>query len=395
MKRESGGIIRTALVVGILIASLACSLLGADETPTAESPATDTPAPTPAPVDDVAGDGGCRLNASFVADLTVPDNTELQPGATFTKMWRIGNTGTCDWIPGFQLVFVGGKQMGSLPVVDVSATAAGASADISVDMTAPTTPGTYKSDWRLQSDLGQVFGSTFWALIVVPTPATSTPVPTATPVPPAAPSNLFRSTSTSGWTSLVWADNSTDENGFHILADDTIFASTGPNEAGYGFKYGDFFCGQTVQLTVVAFKGTSWSERSNAIAHTGPLCDPPIVSQGSNVTMAIPSYLDFDGGGVAPYSLDVDMLWQQSGGYRILGMNGMRFANVGIGGDVPSYTGCFVSTRTQPAIYTPTLQNGTRLCFNTTDGNLAGLVVLQIQPDDSLLVSFVTWEGTP
>ncbi|MCK4450047.1 MAG: hypothetical protein KAX26_05605, partial [Anaerolineae bacterium] len=44
---------------------------------------TPTPGPTQTPVPDVTEESGCTLNASYVADLTVPDNTVLQPGVAF------------------------------------------------------------------------------------------------------------------------------------------------------------------------------------------------------------------------------------------------------------------------------------------------------------------------
>jgi len=34
-----------------------------------------------------------------------------------------------------------------------------------------------------------------------------------------------------------------------------------------------------------------------------------------------------------------------------------------------------------------------RLCIDTTEGNLAGLRVDEIRPDEELVISFVTWEG--
>jgi hypothetical protein len=143
--------------------------------PTAVSP-TSTPAP------DVPGEGGCMLNASFVADLTIPDGSVLQPGVSFVKMWRIRNSGTCDWT-GSSLVFVGGGQLGAPAVIAVPVTSSGAVVDISAPMTAPAAPGTYMGNWRMRSNTGEFFGSTFWVSIVVPSPATNTPKATSTPTP--------------------------------------------------------------------------------------------------------------------------------------------------------------------------------------------------------------------
>jgi hypothetical protein len=141
-----------------------------------------TAVPSPTPVEDVTVSGGCTLNASYVTDLTIPDNTEMLPGAAFVKTWRIRNSGTCDWTAGFNLVFVGGDQMGGEATVPLPATAAGGTADLSIHLTAPATPGTYRGNWRMQSDEGLAFGSQVYVQIVVPAPTpASTAVPTETP----------------------------------------------------------------------------------------------------------------------------------------------------------------------------------------------------------------------
>jgi hypothetical protein len=35
--------------------------------------------------------------------VTIPDNTNMVGGTTFTKTWRIGNNGTCVWGPTYSL----------------------------------------------------------------------------------------------------------------------------------------------------------------------------------------------------------------------------------------------------------------------------------------------------
>jgi hypothetical protein len=106
-----------------------------------------------------------------VADVTVPDNTEFAPGAAFTKVWRVGNSGTCTWEAGTQLVFVSGEPLGGPAAVDVPAVAPDSNTDVSVDLIAPATPGTYRSTWQLQSPEGVRFGSQIYVQIVVPEPA--------------------------------------------------------------------------------------------------------------------------------------------------------------------------------------------------------------------------------
>jgi len=47
----------------------------------------------------------CYCALRYVADLTIPDGTSLEPGTTFTKTWSVMNAGTCPWRGGYRLVF--------------------------------------------------------------------------------------------------------------------------------------------------------------------------------------------------------------------------------------------------------------------------------------------------
>src|SRR5512139_925441 len=48
----------------------------------------------------------------YVADVTVPDNTVMTPGQSFTKTWRVQNSGTCAWGAGYKFSLLGGDAMG-------------------------------------------------------------------------------------------------------------------------------------------------------------------------------------------------------------------------------------------------------------------------------------------
>ncbi len=50
-------------------------------------------------------------NGSFIADVTIPDDTVIDAGDTFTKTWRLKNIGGCSWTPSYALVFVSGASM--------------------------------------------------------------------------------------------------------------------------------------------------------------------------------------------------------------------------------------------------------------------------------------------
>jgi len=132
----------------------------------------------------------CTDRATFVQDVTVPDNTQLVPGQSFVKTWRLRNSGTCTWTPDYALVFARGDQMGAPASSALPATVPpNATVDLSVSLTAPAAPGTYRGDWQLRNADGELFGlagsagQTFWVKITVQSGATPGPTATTTPTP--------------------------------------------------------------------------------------------------------------------------------------------------------------------------------------------------------------------
>lgn len=101
-------------------------------------------------------DANCTYAFSFVDDVTIPDDTVLRPGEAFTKTWRIKNEGTCTWGPNHNaraLAFTTGDKLGAPDLAPLTAEVKpGQTADVSVNMVAPTAPGTYTSQWKLRVD---------------------------------------------------------------------------------------------------------------------------------------------------------------------------------------------------------------------------------------------------
>jgi hypothetical protein len=169
---------RIAALAVILLSIVACNLPGQDTpepTPTDYAPTgTATPSPEPEPSATPTEDA-CVPNAAFVTDVTIPDGTTLAPSASFIKTWRVENSGSCAWEPGTVLAFVSGDQMGGPASLTAGAVAVGADTDLSVELVAPSAPGSYQGRWRLESSDGP-FGPTLLVSIVVGTPtSTSTP----------------------------------------------------------------------------------------------------------------------------------------------------------------------------------------------------------------------------
>ncbi len=161
-----------------------------ESTPT-PLPLTPTPENTPTP-------SGCTLAAQFLEDVTVPDGTVFKPGETFTKTWRLLNSGTCTWTTAYVAFFFSGDPLGAPNQVHLPyAVPPGRYVDISVPMKAPDNPGEYQGFWKLRSDTGEVFGigpdanGAFWVQIKValptPTPTAAPPTATATPTPTPSP----------------------------------------------------------------------------------------------------------------------------------------------------------------------------------------------------------------
>ncbi|HSB66429.1 MAG TPA: NBR1-Ig-like domain-containing protein [Anaerolineales bacterium] len=150
--------------------------------------ATQMPSPQATASSTSAGPGPGSDKAVFVADVTIPDGTVLAPKATFTKTWKLQNSGTSTWTTSYTLEFMNGEQMGSVVSVPISTSVApGAQIDISVNMVAPTNPGSYQSNWKMKNASGQFFNDPVYVLITVG--SSSTAVPTSTGTQGATPTN--------------------------------------------------------------------------------------------------------------------------------------------------------------------------------------------------------------
>ena len=137
---------------------------------------TDTPAPTNTPVfTPTKTPIPCNL-ASFMTDVTYPDNTHVASNQAFVKTWRIRNIGSCSWNSSYLLIFDHGDGLGvttgyTQPLTS-SVVNPGQTVDLTVNMIAPAASGTYTSYWRMRDPGGVLFGitpagGTFLAKIIV------------------------------------------------------------------------------------------------------------------------------------------------------------------------------------------------------------------------------------
>jgi hypothetical protein len=147
---------------------------------------TNTPVPTDTPaLTSTNTPIPCNL-ASFVTDITYPDNTHVVPNQVFVKTWRIRNVGSCSWNSSYLLIFDHGNGLGvntgyTQPLT-TSVVNPGQMVDLTVNMTAPGATGTYTGYWRMRDPGGVLFGitragGTFLVKIIVVATTSVTLVP--------------------------------------------------------------------------------------------------------------------------------------------------------------------------------------------------------------------------
>jgi Ig-like domain from next to BRCA1 gene len=123
--------------------------------PTATPTVAASPTTTTTP-----NEGSCTNQIEFVSDVTIPDDTELLPAKDFIKTWRLKNIGTCTWTNQYALVFISGDQMNGIsPLPLANPVAPNSTVDLSVNLKAPGSTGSYKGNWELQNASGVIFGT--------------------------------------------------------------------------------------------------------------------------------------------------------------------------------------------------------------------------------------------
>jgi hypothetical protein len=150
--------------------------------PTFATSVPSTAAPTKAPNQCDLAEPGTPI------DVTIPDDTQMAPGQTFTKVWRLRNSGTCTWSKNYSIAVFSGDAMNAPNSVPLpKQVEPGQSVDISVDLTAPANSGSFQGNWKLRNESGTWFGigpggsSPFWVRIVVAAGTLTVTPPTATP----------------------------------------------------------------------------------------------------------------------------------------------------------------------------------------------------------------------
>ena len=134
-------------------------------------PPTPTSSPEAGPSPTPSAEALCTDAASFVADVTIPDYEHFDKRATFTKTWRVKNSGTCAWTADYKAVYSRGDTLSGPQSIALVETSPGATVDISADLAAPPTDGKFQVFYQLLNTTGKPMsidaGDSLWALITV------------------------------------------------------------------------------------------------------------------------------------------------------------------------------------------------------------------------------------
>jgi len=107
----------------------------------------------------------CTNAAILLRDVTIPDNTQVKAGETFTKTWEFQNAGTCSW-SNYTLKFTSGDEFHAPASTVMPAAAPSEKVQVSMELTAPTANGTYAGYFALYNSDGNVIPigteKTFW-----------------------------------------------------------------------------------------------------------------------------------------------------------------------------------------------------------------------------------------
>jgi uncharacterized protein YkwD len=122
-------------------------------------------AQTANPMATASASANCTNAAVLLRDVTIPDNTQVQAGESFTKTWEFQNTGTCPWSD-YTLKYTSGDDIDAPPVTSMPAAAPNQKVQVSMELTAPPADGTYSGYFALYNADGKVIPigteKTFW-----------------------------------------------------------------------------------------------------------------------------------------------------------------------------------------------------------------------------------------
>lgn len=149
------------------LAAASATPVFAPPSPTPANPEPTAGAPTPAQAGGPPPNLDCANGLRYLSDLTIPDGTQVIPGAQIDKRWQVENSGACNWDERYRLRLISGDALGAPAEQALYPARGGAQAVIRLLLIAPTEPGTYRSVWQAIDPQGQPFGDPITIEILV------------------------------------------------------------------------------------------------------------------------------------------------------------------------------------------------------------------------------------
>lgn len=106
------------------------------------------------------------FNGRLIADASIPIGMEIEAGSPFKKSWRLQNTGNQTWAQ-CRLVYVEGTLPTAVNWHMLPAAVPGQEIEMSISLSAPREPATYRSQWQMNDPSGNPFGPSLLVQIEV------------------------------------------------------------------------------------------------------------------------------------------------------------------------------------------------------------------------------------
>ncbi len=157
-------------IISVLISLSSCQRTTEKTTTSGFLPPTEIPSPTattqaviPKPTPQI----DCTDVLSYMEDITIPDGSVVKPGEELDKRWQVRNNGSCDWTDDFTLRIIAGDPLGSPETQALYPARSGSAAVIRMLLTAPQTPGNYRTAWQAFNPQNEPFGDPIYIEIII------------------------------------------------------------------------------------------------------------------------------------------------------------------------------------------------------------------------------------
>ena len=109
----------------------------------------------------------CTNSLLFLADQTIPDGTEVEPGTILEKVWEVENNGTCNYDDRYRLKLIGGSELGAKPEQALYPARSGTRFQVHIRFITPLESGPVRSVWQAFDPQGNPFGDPIYLEVVV------------------------------------------------------------------------------------------------------------------------------------------------------------------------------------------------------------------------------------